>query len=120
MPPAVAAHSGLTAFEQKLCEWLTLPYTLITMSVETAAGTWSSRAEYAELPGCVAEARSMPEAVDRLEDMRLDLILRSLRSGADVPRETGEAVASGTTGLSRYTISEILERVRLHSSLGPS
>jgi len=37
-------------------EHLRVPYTMIIASVRRPDGVWVRRAEYPELPGCVAEA----------------------------------------------------------------
>ncbi len=43
-----------------------VPYLLVLESVERG-GEWLRRAAYPELPGCVAEAPSALEAIDKLE-----------------------------------------------------
>jgi predicted RNase H-like HicB family nuclease len=66
-------------------EYLAIPYTLVMESVEKPDGTWIRRAEYPELPGCVAEAVSPLDALDKLEEARVRYILGRLRRGEPVP-----------------------------------
>jgi predicted RNase H-like HicB family nuclease len=66
-------------------EYLAVPYVLVMESVEKPDGNWIRRAEYPELPGCVAEAHSPLEALDRLEDARVRYILERLGRGEPVP-----------------------------------
>ena len=66
-------------------EYLAIPYILVMESVEKPDGTWIRRAEYPELPGCVAEALSPLDALDKLEEARVRYILEKLRSEEPVP-----------------------------------
>jgi hypothetical protein len=50
-----------------------VPYLLVLESVERG-GEWLRRAEHPELPGCVAEAPSALEALDKLEQERLRVL----------------------------------------------
>ncbi len=58
---------------------------MIIASVRRADGTWVRRAEYPELAGCVAEADSPLDAIDRLDRMRIQTILDRLARGEPVP-----------------------------------
>ena len=66
-------------------EHLRVPYTMIIASVRRPDGTWTRRAEYPELPGCVAEADSPLDAIDQLEALRVQTILERLARGEVVP-----------------------------------
>jgi predicted RNase H-like HicB family nuclease len=66
-------------------EHLRVPYTMIIASVRRPDGTWVRRAEYPELPGCVAEADSPLDAIDRLVALRVATILGRLARGEAVP-----------------------------------
>lgn len=66
-------------------EYLAIPYMLEAESVKTESGTWVRRLEYPELPGCVVEADTVLEALDRLERLRERYILDRLERGEDVP-----------------------------------
>ena len=66
-------------------EHLRVPYTMIIASVRRADGAWVRRAEYPELPGCIVEADSPLDAIDRLDMLREELILRQLARGEPVP-----------------------------------
>ncbi len=66
-------------------EHLRVPYTMVIASVRRADGAWVRRAEYPELPGCVAEADSPLDAIDHLDRLREELILGRLARGEHVP-----------------------------------
>ena len=61
-----------------------VPYLLVIESVERE-GEWLRRAEYPELPGCVAEAQSALEALEKLEGERLRLLRQLWDRGASIP-----------------------------------
>jgi hypothetical protein len=61
-----------------------VPYLLVMESVERQ-GEWLRRAEYPELPGCVAEAPSAVEALEKLEGERLRLLRQLWDRGASIP-----------------------------------
>ena len=60
-----------------------VPYLLVLESVERG-GEWIRRAEHPELPGCVAEAPSALEALDRLERERLRMLRQMWDRGAAI------------------------------------
>ena len=66
-------------------EHLRVPYTMIIASVRRQDGSWIRRAEYPELPDCVAEADSPLDAIDQLDALRVQTILGRLARGEDVP-----------------------------------
>ncbi|MCC7367738.1 MAG: hypothetical protein IT306_04915 [Chloroflexi bacterium] len=66
-------------------EHLRVPYTMIIASVRRPDGAWVRRAEYPELPGCVAEADSPLDAIDELDRLREAAILGRLARGETVP-----------------------------------
>ena len=66
-------------------EHLRVPYTMIIASVRRPDGVWVRRAEYPELPGCIAEADSPLDAIDRLDALRVQIILDRLARGETVP-----------------------------------
>jgi hypothetical protein len=61
-----------------------VPYVLVMESIERG-GEWLRRAEYPELPGCVAEAPSALEAFERLEHERHRLLRELWDRGAPIP-----------------------------------
>ena len=61
-----------------------VPYLLVLESVERG-GEWLRRAEHPELPGCVAEAPSAVEALERLERERLRVLRHLWDRGASIP-----------------------------------
>ena len=66
-------------------EYLAVPYVLAVESVRRPDGNWVRRAEYPELPGCVVEAESAVEAVERLEEAKVRYIVERLQRGEPVP-----------------------------------
>ncbi len=61
-----------------------VPYLLVLETVERE-GEWLRHAEYPELPGCVAEAYSALEAIDKLEQERRRLLRDLWSRGAPIP-----------------------------------
>lgn len=66
-------------------EYLRVPYVLVVESVEKPDGDWLRRASYPELPGAVAEAESMVDAMDLADDKRVTIITERLARGQHVP-----------------------------------
>ena len=66
-------------------EYLRVPFVLIVESVEKPGGVWLRRASYPELPGAVTEAESAVDAIDGLDDLRVEIILDRLERGVPVP-----------------------------------
>src|SRR5690242_15383411 len=66
-------------------EHLAVPYVMVMESVESHDGEWLRQASYPELPGCIAQAKTPIEAIDRLEEQRIRYILEQLQSGRPVP-----------------------------------
>ena len=71
------------ADRRPLAYYEAVPYLLVLESVERG-GQWLRRAEHPELPGCVAEAPSALEALDRLEHERLRILRRLWDRGAAI------------------------------------
>jgi predicted RNase H-like HicB family nuclease len=61
-----------------------VPYLLVLESIERG-GEWLRRAEHPELPGCVAEAPSALEALDRLDGVRRRVLRGMWERGAPIP-----------------------------------
>jgi predicted RNase H-like HicB family nuclease len=61
-----------------------VPYLLVIESVE-GNGEWLRRAEHPELPGCVAEAPSAVEALEKLERLRFRMLRQLWDRGASIP-----------------------------------
>lgn len=74
--------------------YLAVPYLLVLESVEHPNGEWVRRAEYPELPGCVAEAYSAVEAIDKLEDERERIIHQLWTAGEPIPAPRPPLAAS--------------------------
>jgi predicted RNase H-like HicB family nuclease len=68
-----------------LHEHLAVPYILDASSVEGPDGRWVCRVAYEELPGCVATAESPLKALDALERLREERIVRHLDKGLPIP-----------------------------------
>lgn len=74
------AAPGLSAEEH-----LRVPYIVELWAVPGPDGSWLRHAEFPELPGCVVEAPTTVEALDRLEEQRVLAILDRLARGEPVP-----------------------------------
>jgi predicted RNase H-like HicB family nuclease len=61
-----------------------VPYLLVIESIERT-GEWFRRAAHPELPGCMAEAPSAVEALERLEQERLRMLRTLWEGGAAIP-----------------------------------
>lgn len=69
---------------QPLAYYEAVPYLLVLESVERG-GDWLRRAEHPELPGCVAEAQSILEALDRLAEERRRVLRQLWDRGSPIP-----------------------------------
>jgi hypothetical protein len=72
----------------RLRDYLSVPYLLEAETVEVAPGSWLRRVAYPELPGCAAESVVVEEALQVLERMRIEMIVRMVGEGRlpPVPR----------------------------------
>lgn len=66
-------------------DYLRIPYLVTAQSVELPNGDWLRHVEHPELPGCVAEADSITEALNRLEVLRIETVLSMLADGQEPP-----------------------------------
>ena len=66
-------------------QYLKVPYVLVVESFEADDGEWLRRAYYPELPDAVVEAASPIEAIDRLDEKRVEIITSRLANGLSVP-----------------------------------
>jgi hypothetical protein len=66
-------------------EYLRVPFVLVVESVETPGGNWLRRAWYPELPGAVVEAESAIDAIEGVDDKRIEIILDRLDRGLRIP-----------------------------------
>ena len=64
---------------------LSIPYLLEAEAVETEPGQWTVRLSYPELPGCVAEAAIVEDALKDLERQRIELIVGLVEQGKQPP-----------------------------------
>ncbi len=62
-----------------------MPYIMAVESVQRADGEWVRRAWHPELPGCVVEAPTAIEAIERLDEERVRYISSRLDRGEPVP-----------------------------------
>jgi hypothetical protein len=71
----------------RLRDYLSVPYVLEAETVEVA-GSWLRRVAYPELPGCTAESLVVEDALQQLERMRIEMVVRTISEGRlpPVPR----------------------------------
>ena len=69
----------------RLIDYLRVPYRLEAETAELADGAWVKRVAYPELPGCVAEAAVVEDALSRLERKRIETIIRLVGEGRSPP-----------------------------------
>jgi len=93
-------------------EHLAVPYVLRMESVARPDGDWVRRALYPELPGCVAEADSPLEAIERLEQSRVQYIVERLERGEPIPvprpplQGAPPALDSDRLGFTRWLVDQ--------------
>jgi hypothetical protein len=103
----------------ELREYLAVPYLLEARTAEIAPGTWVCRLAYPELPGCVAESRSLEDALRQLEALRTQIIVRMVEAGQSPPVPRPPLVSCDAewlaeqTGLSPDAISRIRHEKQL-------
>ena len=68
----------------QLEEYLSIPYRLVAYSAPGPDGTWRRYAEYPEI-GILCEADTPTEAMEMLEERRVQYILERVRSGEPIP-----------------------------------
>ncbi|HET6317580.1 MAG TPA: hypothetical protein VFG86_14055, partial [Chloroflexota bacterium] len=73
------------AMAHDLDYYLAVPYMLAVESIEKPDGDWVRRAEYPELPDCYAEAFAAVDAIEKVEERRVQLIKEMLERGEEVP-----------------------------------
>jgi predicted RNase H-like HicB family nuclease len=65
--------------------YLAVPYMLAVESVEKPDGDWVRRAEYPELPDCYAEAFAAVDAIEKVEERRVQCLKDMLERGEEIP-----------------------------------
>jgi hypothetical protein len=68
-----------------IAEYDPVPYILDVRAVERDDGEWVCRAEYEELPGCVAEDVSAVVALEQVEVVRRRYIQQAIAEGRPLP-----------------------------------
>jgi hypothetical protein len=68
----------------KVGDYLRVPYIVTAQSLPRPDGSWVRRVEHPELPDCVVEAESIIEALDRLDQRRVQVVI-GLLAGGTVP-----------------------------------
>lgn len=94
----------------ELSDLLAVPFMMAVHSVEHEDGTWTRRAEYPELPGCVAEATSALEAMELVEMARVRYLCAAHARGEEI-KVTRPPLHNGVSGLSGVAIHQILEQL---------
>jgi hypothetical protein len=92
--------------------YLAVPYLLAVESVEKPNGDWVRRAEYPELPDCYAEAFAAVDAIEKLDERRVQIIKEMLERGQEVPVPRPPLLPSepelnrGRLGFARWLVDE--------------
>jgi hypothetical protein len=68
----------------RLEEYLSVPYRLVAYSAPGPDGVWRRYAEYPEI-GCIGEADTPTEAMDKLEEQRVKFIVEHFQRGEPIP-----------------------------------
>lgn len=92
--------------EQRLRHELAVPYVAV-VDCHPESGDWIRRAAYPELPGCAVESRSTLEAMDLLEQLRIELIVDAVLEGRELPTSR-RPLRGGTSGLCEATLRTII------------
>jgi hypothetical protein len=102
----------MTISTKDLDYYLAIPYILAIESIEGPDGQWVRRAEYPELPDCSAEAFSAVEAIEKVDEQRVETIRRLLQQGKSVPEprppllSAGNALDADRLGFARWLVDE--------------
>ena len=94
----------------ELEELLAVPFTMVVYSVEHEDGSWSRRAEYPELPGVFAEARTAVEAMEEVERAKVRYLYLAHARGQSVPTSRAP-LRSAASGLGGEAIHQVLEEL---------
>ena len=92
-----------------LYEELAVPYIAVLYPIEVNQ-EWIRRAEYPELPGCVAEAATAIEAMEQLEARRIQMLVEMHFRG-EVPPRPRPPLKSGLASHGSVDVDRIIERV---------
>jgi ferredoxin len=79
------ARDGLGDNAMRIGDYLRVPYIVTAQSQPRPDGSWVRHVEHPELPGCIAEAESITEALDRLDQRRVHVVLGMLAKGRIPP-----------------------------------
>jgi hypothetical protein len=97
----------------RLRDYLSVPYLLEAETVEVVPGSWIRRVTYPELPGCTAQSLVVEDALQRLERMRIEMIIAMVGNGQPPPvprpplQNCDPAWVAGQAGLSDEIIALI-------------
>jgi hypothetical protein len=94
-------------------EHLAVPYKLISYAAKSDDGTWKRRAHFPELD-LWADADTLVEAIELLEEKRVDYIVEALAAGDDIPVPR-PPLRSLIRQLPADTIREVERRIRSQS-----
>ena len=76
-------------------DYLSLPYHIALVHDRDEEGNEGWIAEIEELPGCITQADSPVEALDRISGAMVDWISVALEEGREIPEPRGESAYSG-------------------------
>ena len=99
----------------ELHELLAVPFMMVVHSVENEDGSWSRRAEYPELPGVFAEARTAVDAMEKVEHARVLYLFEQHARGLDVPTSR-VPLKTGGSGLGSEAIHQVIKELSAAAS----
>jgi len=94
----------------KVSDFLRVPYLVTAQSVPRDDGSWVRHVEHPELPQCTAEAESITEALQRLDQRRIEVVLEMLAQGRTPPHRRYRL--GPTEALYRVERAGLLDRVQ--------
>ncbi len=96
----------------RLEEYLSIPYRLVAYSAPGKDGVWRRYAEYPEI-GCVSEADTPTEAMEKLEEQRVQYIIEHVRKGEPTAALARQRPGPGAAGIRQVARGEAAPARRL-------
>jgi predicted RNase H-like HicB family nuclease len=104
--PATPRPGGL----RTVGDYLRIPYLVTAQSQERPDGRWVRHVEHPELPGCSADADSITDALQLLDQRRIEIVIAMLSRGEVPPAR--RALLGEQQALGRVRRAGLADRVR--------